>query len=223
MTVNGYRRVSTDEQATSGLGLDAQRVAIESEALRRGWDVEWVTDEGVSGSVHAEARPVLGPVLSDLKRGDVLVAAKLDRLGRSALDVLTIADRAEREGWSLVVLDLGLDTTTPVGKFTLTALAGVAELERDLIRQRTKDALAERKRQGVRLGAPVTLPGHVRRRIARERADGESFRAIADRLNNEGVPTARGNHWYPASVQKVVRSVALDAEAAQARGRVAAA
>lgn len=222
MAVYGYSRVSTEEQAGSGLGLAAQREAIDAEATRRGWTVEHVTDAGVSGSVVAAGRPGLGAVLERIRRDDVLVAAKLDRIGRSALDVLGLADRAEREGWSLIVLDLGLDTTTPVGRFTLTALAGVAQLERDLIGQRTREALAERKRAGARLGGPVVLSDEVRTRVVAEREAGRSFRAIADRLTVEGVPTARGGQrWYASTAQAVARSVALDAEAAEAAARAA--
>jgi DNA invertase Pin-like site-specific DNA recombinase len=139
--VFGYARVSTYEQKLSGLGLDTQRVAIDVEAARHGWTVEHHADEGVSGSVRPEDRPELGRILNEITAGDVLVVAKLDRLGRSALDVLRLAETARANGWRLVLLDLGLDTATPVGAFTLTALAAVAQLERDLIAQRTKAAL----------------------------------------------------------------------------------
>jgi DNA invertase Pin-like site-specific DNA recombinase len=218
MTVYGYSRVSTDEQTASGLGLAAQVAAIDAEAARRGWTVEHLADTGVSGTVDPAARPVLGPVLDAIGPGDLLVAAKLDRLGRSTLDVLGLADRADREGWSLVVLDLGLDTTTPVGRFTLTALAAVAQLERDLIAQRTRDALAAKRAAGVRLGRPVAVPAEVAERIAADRAAGHTLQRIADALTAEDVPTAQGGaRWYPSTVRSVLRSLELDAEAAAAR------
>lgn len=107
-----YRRVSTREQ---GLGLAAQLERLDAEAERRGWSVEHVTDEGVSGSVDADKRPDLGPALASLGPGDVLAVAKIDRLSRSVLDLARLLARAENEGWSIVVLDLGVDTTTANG------------------------------------------------------------------------------------------------------------
>lgn len=216
--VHGYLRVSAEEQRASGLGLDAQRHAINAEAARHAWRVEFHADEGVSGTVRPEVRPALAPVLDSLGRGDVLVAAKLDRLGRRTADVLGLADRADREGWRLVLLDLGLDTATPVGAFTLAALAAVAQLERDLIAARTRDALAAAKRRGQRLGHPPAYPEHLRRRIAAMRADGATFAGIAATLNAEGVPTARaGSTWHPSTVWRVCDSLRLDAEAEHAR------
>ena len=221
-TVYGYARVSTDEQAGSGLGLAAQRAAIDVEAARHGWTVHHRADEGVSGSVAPEERPELGEILTAITPGDTLVAAKLDRLGRSALDVLRLAEAAKRDGWRLVLLDLGLDTATPVGSFTLAALAAVAQLERDLIAQRTRDAMAAAKAQGRRFGRPVEAPDPVRRRIVSMRDAGATYAAIADTLTGEGVPTTRGGRWWPSTVAGIVRSVALDAEAAAARQGVAA-
>ena len=207
MTVYGYLRVSTAEQARSGYGMDAQRTTIAAEADRRGWAVEWVEDNGESGSVPPGERPALGPVLDRLDRGDVLVAAKLDRLGRSALDVLTLAQQADTEGWSLVILDLGLDSTTPVGKFVLTNLAGVAELERGLIRQRTREALAAAQRRGVRVGRPSKTPPEVVARVVEARERGDTLQSIADALTADAVPTTRGGaRWHPSTVRSVLRS-----------------
>ena len=211
--VFGYARVSTHEQTLSGLGLDAQRAAIDAEASRHGWTVEHHADEGVSGSVRPEDRPQLGRILDVIRSGDVLVVAKLDRLGRSALDVLRLAETARAQGWRLVLLDLGLDTATPVGAFTLTALAAVAQLERDLIAARTREALDAARRNGTRLGRPVEIDQDLRLRIAREFHDGVSLSEIARTLTREGVPTARGaSRWWPSTVQAVLRSLALDRE-----------
>lgn len=221
MTVLGYLRVSTEEQARTGLGLDAQRETIRAEADRRGWEVEWVADDGVSGGTAPRQRPGLSSALDRVTAGDVLVVAKLDRLGRSALDVIGLARQAEDEGWDVVILDLGLDTTTPVGRFTLTIIAGVAELERDLIRQRTREALSALKARGVRLGRPHGVPEEVMARVVGEREAGQTFRAIADSLNADGIPTPAGATWHPATVSRVVNSFALDNEAAARREEVA--
>ena len=211
--VFGYSRVSTHEQTLSGLGLESQRAVIDAEASRHSWTVEHHADEGVSGSIRPEDRPQLGRILDEIRAGDVLVVAKLDRLGRSALDVLRLADDARAHGWRLVLLDLGLDTVTPIGAFTLTALAAVAQLERDLIAQRTRDALDAARRNGTRLGRPVEIDEDIRQRIKQEFHDGKSLSEIARTLTREGVPTARaGKKWYASTVQGVVRSLSLDRE-----------
>lgn len=211
--VLGYLRVSTDEQARSGLGLDAQRATIAAEAERRGWTVEWIADEG--HSAKDMRRPGIQQALTELENGGpkVLVVAKLDRLSRSLLDFAAVMERARRNGWALVALDLGVDTTTPSGEMLASVVAAFAQYERRLIGQRTRDALAEKKRQGARLGGPILLPQPVRERIVREREAGDSLRTIADRLNAESTPTARGATWHASTIRAVLKSVNLDIEA----------
>lgn len=112
--------------------------------------------------------------------------------------------RADRAGWGLVALDANVDTTTPQGAAMTQVLAVFAELERKLIGQRTKSALAVLKAQGVKLGRPRTLPAAVAARIRADHAAGESWSAIARALTSEGVPTAQGGlRWYPATVRYV--------------------
>ena len=122
----------------------------------------------VASGKNLKGRPLLAEALADLDAGaaQVLVVTKVDRVGRSLLDVLRLAERAERNGWHLVILEAQVDTTTPQGRFVLQALGAVAELERGLVSQRTKAALAAKKAQGTRLGGPVRLPSAVRARIA---------------------------------------------------------
>ena len=211
----GYVRVSTSEQGDSGLGAAAQRQRIEEAGLAV--DV-WVEDIAVSGAIAPERRPGAAGLLGRIQPGDALVVAKLDRLGRDTLDVLALAKLAQDERWRLVILDLGLDTATPVGRFSLTVLAAVAQLERDLIAERTRDALAALRRRGVRTGRPPSLPAEVRERIAAELEAGATLQAVADGLNHDAVPTARGGAcWRPSSVAAVRDSVALDTELAAAR------
>jgi DNA invertase Pin-like site-specific DNA recombinase len=113
-------------------------------------------------------------------------------------------ERARRKGWSLVALDLGVDTSTPSGEMLANVLAVFAQFERRLIGQRTKDALAAKREAGTRLGRPPTLPAEVRERIRQMRDEGSSYRAIAGALNEENVATAHGGQrWYPATVRKV--------------------
>lgn len=120
-------------------------------------------------------------------------------------DFATLVCRANTKGWALVVLDIGLDITTPMGKFIANVLYAAAELERDLISERTRDGLAAARAKGVKLGGPRSLPDDVAQRITELRQDGATLTGIADRLNSEGVPTARGGaRWYPATVRAVL-------------------
>lgn len=201
----GYLRVSTDEQAVSGLGLAAQRSAIEAEAARRGLPLVAVhVDAGISGK--SLARPGLTEALADLDagKGTVLLVAKLDRLSRSVHDATGLMQRAERAGWGLVAMDANVDTTTPQGAAMTQVLAVFAELERRLIGERTKAALAVKKAQGVKLGRPRTLAPEVVERIRTAHTEGASWSAIARDLTAEEVPTAQGGaRWYPATVRYV--------------------
>ena len=209
MDVVGYVRVSTSEQAESGLGLEAQRRAIRAEVERRGWRLVGIhEDAGASGSSRAK-RPGLAEAIGTVDSGTAqgLVVAKLDRLSRSLLDFAGVMAESQRNGWALVILDVQVDTSTPAGELVANVMATFAQFERRLIGQRTKAALAVKRSQGVRLGRPRTLPPTVRRRIARLRSQGKSLAAIADALNAEGVPTAQGGQrWYPATIRKVLQA-----------------
>jgi DNA invertase Pin-like site-specific DNA recombinase len=219
--IAAYVRVSTDEQAASGTGRDAQRVRITEEAERRGWTVTWFIDDGYSGA--AKERPALSEALKGLKDGtySMLVAAKLDRLSRSVVHLGSLIEQAEEEEWSLVLLDFDVDTSKPTGRLVAHVLAAVAEFERQRIRERTKEALAQVKAKGTRLGRPRQLPDDIVVRIELNRNVGWTLKRIADDLNDEGVPTAQGGRqWWPATVRAVLRSVELDREAEEARIRV---
>jgi DNA invertase Pin-like site-specific DNA recombinase len=215
-TAVGYLRVSTDEQADSRAGLAAQRAAIELECDRRGWPLlALCEDAGISGKATTN-RPALASVLGALAAGsaDVLVVAKLDRLSRSLLDFAQLLHRASVEGWRMVILDLAVDTTTPSGEVMAHVAAAFAQYERRLISDRTKDALREVRKRGVRLGRPRILAAEVVARVVVERTRGGTLAAIAELLDAEGVPTAQGGRrWYPATVAAVLRSAALDVAA----------
>jgi DNA invertase Pin-like site-specific DNA recombinase len=206
--VVGYLRVSTEEQADSGAGLAVQEAAIRAECQRRELPLLALhTDAGVSGK--SLVRPALTAALEDLdaRHGDVLMVARLDRLTRSVHDASGLMQRSEKSGWGLVALDAPVDTTTPAGRAMAQILSVFAELERRLIGERTKAALAVKRSQGVVLGRPRTLPDKVVDRIVRERARGRTWNAIADGLNGDRVPTAQGGlRWYPATVRSVEMS-----------------
>ena len=205
--VVGYLRVSTEEQAVSGLGLDAQRAIIEARTAAEGWTVvAWFTDEGVSGTVAPLDRPGLSAALDAVAEGHAsrLVASHLSRVGRSAARVLDLDALAAAEGWGLVMCDLQIDTATAAGRFMLGNMAAAAEYERNLVSERTRAALAVKRAQGVRLGRPSTLDRDVVARIVTERDAGTTWQAITEGLMADGVATAQGGaRWYPASVRKV--------------------
>lgn len=209
--VVAYRRVSTDEQAVSGAGLDAQNTTIATEVERRGWTVlETFTDAGISGK-SMNNRPALLEALTAVESGraGTLVVAKLDRLSRSLLDFAELMERAQRQGWNLVALDLGIDLSTPAGEFLASVMASAAQWERRIIGQRTKDALAARRSAGVWLGRPSRVPTDVLERIASDRATGLSLRRIAADLSAEGIPTVGGGDtWSSSSVHGILASQA---------------
>lgn len=203
-----YLRVSTSEQADSRAGIEAQRAAIVAEAQRRGWtELRFIEDAGHSGKTTK--RPGLAVALEALKRGEAtgLVVSKMDRLSRSLLDFVQIMDVAQRQGWALIALDCPVDPSTPTGEAMASIVATFAQLERRLIGQRTREALAAKRAAGVRLGRPRELPDGVVARISTARQAGESLRAIAARLNDDGVPTAHGGaSWHASTVRAVLAS-----------------
>jgi DNA invertase Pin-like site-specific DNA recombinase len=206
-----YVRVSTNEQLDSGLGLAAQRAAVVAEAERRGWTLVAIHED--AQSAKSLDRPGLLAALTAVETGEAagVVVSKLDRLSRSLKDFADLMARAQSRGWNLVALDLGVDLSTASGEFLANVLASAAQWERRIIGQRTRDALAERRAQGVKLGRPRTLPHSVVQRIVASRNDGEGWTVIARQLNAEGVPTAHGGaRWHPSTV----RAVALSNEAA---------
>ena len=207
MQVLGYVRVSTDEQSRSGAGIEAQRAAIEGECQRRGWQLlDTIEDRGFSAKDLK--RPGIQTALETLQAGcaDALVVGKLDRLSRSMLDFTDLMAKAQKQSWALVALDCAVDTTTPAGEAMANVLATFAQFERRLIGQRTRDALAARKAQGVRLGRPRSVPPEVVNRIRRERRRGKSLAAVAEALTTSGVATAHGGErWWPSTVRAVLK------------------
>ncbi len=209
-----YSRVSTDDQAESGLGLADQTEKLRAMAVVKGWIGLELVDDGVSAKNLN--RPAMAEALRMLAAGEAgaLVVAKLDRLTRSVVDLGELMATADSEGWALIVLDLGIDTTTASGELVANVMTAVSQWERKVIGERTSAALQTLKAGGRRLGRPVALPHQVRTRIATERRLGSTYRAIADRLNTDDVPTVNGGQWRVSTVADVVNSVELDAEMA---------
>lgn len=208
-----YIRVSTDAQAELGASLDAQADALIEAAERKGYRAEVIREEGRSGK-SLTGRPALAAAIDRLNRGDAqaLYAHRLDRLSRSVADFAHLLDIAKRQEWTVAVLDADVDTSTPSGEFLVNVLAAAAQYERRIIGARTRDALAQRRREGVRLGRPPLLSPDVVARIIRSREAGSSLRTIAAELNAEGIATAQGGGaWHASTVAKVLRGQAAAA------------
>ena len=208
----GYRRVSTDSQADSGLGLDAQRSAILAAAARHGLElVDVFTDAGLSGALELENRPGLFAAVNMLKRGDVLIVGKRDRLGRDVVAVAMLERLAARKGARILsAAGEGTEGTDAASMLQRRILDAFGEYERLIIGQRTKAALAAKRARGERAG---NLPfGHslnadgrtldanaAEQRVLgllRElKAAGYTLRQIADELNAQGFTTRRGTAW----------------------------
>lgn len=203
-----YARVSTDMQAEHGASLAAQEATLTAEAVRRGWDVEIIREEGKSAATLIK-RPKLLAALDRLDRGeaDVLLAVRLDRVSRSVVDFAAMMQRAERKGWALTFTATAIDTTDASGRFSAHVMIAAAEFERALISARTREGMAQRKAEGSTFGREVAtdfLPTY--RRVLRMHAAGETFNAIARTLNAEGVPTARRKTWYASTVRAIITS-----------------
>ncbi|MEA2495773.1 MAG: hypothetical protein QOJ29_3684 [Thermoleophilaceae bacterium] len=205
MRVIGYVRVSTEEQALSGLGLDAQRHALR-EAFKRRDGQQLVTilaDEGYSGKDLN--RPALHDALERIASGkaDALAVLKLDRLTRNSSDLGELIDWFEYARAGVIALDFeGLDTTKASGKMIATVLVAVAQWERDSTAERTSMALAALRARGKPTGRPAVADRPELADRIREMRQTMTLQGIADALNADGVPTIRGGSmWRPSSVE----------------------
>lgn len=207
-----YYRVSTDRQGRSGLGLDAQREAVKTRLNGGPWTLVGEFTEVETGK-KAERPQLLAALAACKKNKAKLVVAKLDRLTRNVKFMLTLID----SGVDVLFCDMP-ELSGAMGRFMLTTMASVAELEAGLISERTRAALAAAKARGVRLGvvgAEVLAPKY--RAEAQERAkelapvirelqkQGCSLRAIAAELNKREISTPRGGRWHPQLVQRIVQ------------------
>lgn len=168
--------------------------------------MEHFADEGVSGKAIG---PKLQEVLQLLtsRQGDGLVVAKLDRLSRSIVNASNIIEAAQAQGWSLVILDLGMDLTTAAGRMMAMNLANFAQYERELISERTKAALAAKKRRGEHIGRPRVASASVVRRIVQEREAGKTYDAIAQTLIDAKILSPLGKPtWQPSTVRRIYTS-----------------
>jgi DNA invertase Pin-like site-specific DNA recombinase len=206
----GLTRVSTIEQAEKGHSLTTQDTRLNEEAERHGWELEMIPVPGVSGS---KLSPELCLALERLARGEAqgLMVTKLDRLTRSVQIAASIINSALSQGWNLVLLDMGLDLSTPAGKAMAQMLAVFAEFEREQIVARVRAGLETAKLNGTKTGRPIGRPRLVSlelvRLIARKRSEGNSFQAIADHLAEAGHLSPEGRPtWQASTVRRIFNS-----------------
>ena len=216
-TAIAYLRVSTAEQGRSGLGLAAQRKAIDDFAAAEGFALIDVINEVASGKLALSDRPGLRKALAKAaKERCPVIVAKLDRLSR---DVAFISGLMAA-GTPFIVVELGADTDP----FILHLFAALSEKERKMIASRTKSALADLKAQGVQLGNRTNLHeaqalGQARNaekaaafaagilpEIRRLQAQAMTMTQIADELNRRGVKTALGRTWHQSTVSRLIKA-----------------
>jgi DNA invertase Pin-like site-specific DNA recombinase len=221
-----YYRVSTDQQGRSRLGLDGQEAAVQTHAQNRGAKILRAYTEVETGK--RSDRPELATALADCRRSNAtLIVAKLDRLSRNTRFLLALRDSTVR----VLFCDLPQVPDGAVGRFLVIQLAAAAELEGGLVSERTKAALAAARARGRLLGAArpgayrlkgganpkaARRAGEVSRanaeaayvglsdEIRRWRAGGQSLRAIATRLNDNGHTTRRGKPWNQTQIMRVL-------------------
>lgn len=216
-----YLRVSTDEQVSSGLGLEAQEASCRRWAEAHGLTIaEVVIEQAVSGKVAPANRPGFGRALALLDgcEAGVLLIRRQDRVSRRLRHTLAVIDHADEQGWSIATTDGELDTSTAAGRLKVNVMASVAEYEAGVISERTREALAAKREAGVLLGRPRQIPDDVVARIVAEREEGRTLTAIAADLTAEGIPTARGGGvWWQSTVSGALAR--YDAERAAAARR----
>ena len=228
MKAIGYTRCSTQEQADSGLGLTAQTERIRAYCKMKGMALLGIVeDPGVSGGKPLADRDGGRELLSIIRKRqtDAVVMLKLDRMFRNAGDCLTTVERWEKASVALHIVDLGnnaIDTTSAAGRFMLVVLAGAAEMERNLVRERTKAAMGVKRANGERVGTlpfgytlaadGVTLvPNDAEQEtigaIRTMRTEGLSFTKIAATLTAMGIPTKSGNgkKWNQATIRGILK------------------
>lgn len=190
----------------SGLGLEAQEATLRRAAEFRGWELtEIIRDEGLSGS-SVNGRPGLWRALELVATEDVngLLVAKLDRLTRSMRDFCEVVDWFEEAQAPLVMLDPEVDTSTPAGRAVAHVMVAFAEMERGMIGDRTKVAMAAKRERGECTGRPSILDHpELLARIQELHGQGISLPDIARALTDEGWPTVRGGTTWRASALQV--------------------
>jgi DNA invertase Pin-like site-specific DNA recombinase len=225
-----YLRVSTDEQAESGLGLEAQLAACKAMAARMGWEVVVILEDAMSGGLPLEKRTILMDALAELGKGDVLLVAKRDRLSRGDMMTTAMIEAAVQRAGARVVSAAGEGTESddPASVLMRRIIDAFGEYERLLIKARTRAALKAKKARGERYGQvpyghrlagdgtrlePDPAEAAAVALILELRAARMTLRAIAGELDRRAVPTKSGRPWRHSTVHDVLRRIAADGQA----------
>lgn len=216
-----YIRVSTEDQATDGVSLAAQRAKIEAWCVVNDSELlEVHSDAGISGG-RADNRPGLQAAIETAcKQKAVLVVYSLSRLARSTKDTILIGEKLDKAGADLVSLSEKIDTTSAAGKMVFRMLAVMAEFEKDQISERTKFAMQHKKSKSERVGTipygydlaidGVELIKNSTEQSAIELVNelnsrGMSLRVIADELTARGYLTKKGkDRWNHMTVKNIL-------------------
>lgn len=211
-TVIGYCRVSTEEQAASGLSLEAQRERIAAYCAARGWELaDVIVDAGASAATLERPGMVVVRRLMEERLVDAVVALKLDRLTRSVSDFHELLKAATRTGVGIVSVTENLDTSSATGKLMVNITASMAEWERDVIRERTSAALAVKRARGERTSRHARMGEGERAdeeraaiELVRELVTtGMSLRAIAIELGSRGYFNRMGLVYHPQTIRRM--------------------
>lgn len=201
------RRVSTDEQGKSGLGLDAQLHTCEGAIAQRGWESIAVFTEVVSAFTKPLAKRPAALDAIELARSTsgLLVVAKGDRLSRRMVERLELIERSQKEGWGVFLCDLPeADPTTAGGWLMQTMFAMLAEYERRIISERTSDAMRALIRAGGKVGRPREVDPAAVATATNLRAEGHGWTEIAAALDALGISPPRGEKWNRNTVRHMV-------------------
>lgn len=189
MKAVAYCRVSTVKQADEGVSLESQRDNIDRAIRERGHDLVEIIEDAASGKSLERKGLTRALLLLEEGKADCLIVAKLDRLSRSVLGFSTLLDTASKQGWKLIALDHGMDTSTPHGKMMAQMIITFAEFERELISQRTREGLAIKRKHGIIGGRRRVFSDETRRLIRRLRVDeGKSLKDTVRELEDMGLP-----------------------------------
>lgn len=224
MKIFAYLRVSTDQQIESGAGLAAQRAACRQWAEKQSDSISEVfVEDGISGSTGLEKRPALLRAVSALGKGDILLVAKRDRLGRDVGAVLAIASMVRSKKAKIVsAAGEGTDGDDPSSILMCGMFDLIAQFERDIIRDRTKSAMAAKKLKGERVGhipfgfqlaegnriEPNPAEQDILSQIGALRLTGMSIRDIAKELNHRRIFNRNGNRWNHESIRNALKKIA---------------
>ena len=208
-----YLRVSTARQANEGVGLDSQLAQCIKHVERLGLElIGTFRDEGISGRDTVEHRPGLQAAIAATQSspGTVLVVYSVSRLARRQKLLWDLLDTREGLGLSIASATENFETVTPTGKAMVGMIGVFAQLEADMCSERTRDALAELKAQGVKLGGPTMLDlgaADTIRKIQELYSTGKyTHRSLSDYLNAQAIPTAKGGKWWPKTVRTALNT-----------------